>query len=166
MFQEMIPSAWVDPKSGKKLDLTEEDLPKWAVFQSDFADHRLFLSPTQSQYNRNTEKDERVPGTGVRLKATGGSLVVKNKKLLQLLMASSAYKRGIVRIDFSDPTGFWRDVGMVEVKTIQVAVFDQIAGTIQYSDLQTRLNKVKVEKDEAGNPIPVSALHNLADAQV
>lgn len=75
-------------------------------------------------------------------------------------MSSPAYVRGVVRIDVSDPTGFWRDLGMVKSTTIEVPIFAGVEGGIpQFSDLSKNFTKVKVEKDDDGNIIPVTALH-------
>lgn len=165
-FTSSIPEQWKDPKTNKIYDLTKVDLVKPAVFQSDYAAHKLFLRPTQSQYNEGTKKHERVLGSGVRVICVGGSLVIHNKRLLGLVMDSTAYRRGTLRIDYSDPSGFWRDVGMVKTTTVEVPVFDAVEGVLQYKDLANRFKDVKIELDENGEPIPVTKLHNLVDAKV
>jgi hypothetical protein len=163
MLQEIIPTEWIEPKTKKVFDLTAANLAKPAVFTSDNHSHFLFLVEKQSVMNEHTKKHESVPGSAVRVRFRFNSLSVNNKKLLELVMGSDAYRRGTVRVDHSDPTGFWRDVGMVETKTVEVPVFHFQPGVLQFKDLAPQLKKVKVEKDEDGNVVPPVQLQHVSD---
>ena len=161
MIQEMIPKEW---KEGKKVfDLTEADLVKEAVFTSDNHSHFLFLQEKLSRLDEHTKKHVSIPNSAVRIRCRGGSLSVNNRKLLELVMESDAYRRGIVRVDHSDPTGFWRDVGMVTTKTVEIPVFDFQPGVLQFKELAPRLKQVKEEVDEDGNVVPPVKLQSVAD---
>lgn len=143
-------------------DLTKQDLPKEAVFTSDHHAHFLFLREKLSTLDEHTKKHVSIPGSAVRIRCKGGSLSVNNKKLLELVMGCDAYRRGIVRVDHTDPTGFWRDVGMVETKTVEIPVFDFQPGVVQFKDLGPKLKNVKVVKDDDGNVIEPAKLHDIA----
>ncbi len=163
MLQEIIPREWKEARTGKVFDLTNANLAKAAVFTSDHHAHFLFLVEKQSAKDEHTGKHVSIPGSAVRIRCRGGSLSVNNKKLLELVMDCDAYRRGIVRVDHSDPTGFWRDVGMVETKTVEIPVFDFQPGVLQFKDLSPRLKQVKVEKDEDGNVVEPAKLHDIAE---
>lgn len=165
MIQEIIPTEWKERRAGKVkvYDLTEANLVKPAVFTSDHHAHFLFLVEKLSQKDEHSGKHVSIPGSAVRIRCRGGSLSVNNRKLLQLVMNSDAYRRGIVRVDHSDPTGFWRDVGMVQTKTVEIPVFDFQPGVLQFNELAPRLKNVKEEKDEDGNVVPPVKLQSVAD---
>jgi hypothetical protein len=121
---ERIPKKWQDPdKPGKIHDLTKKDLPVAAVFTSHPSVGRVIMLIKQEERQRG-DQFERVEGTGCKLIFRGYKLAVQNEKLLELVMASDYYQRGVIRPDPEDPTGFWRQLGMVQVQTIQVAQFE------------------------------------------
>jgi len=148
---ERIPMKWKDPETGKIHDLKKKDLPVAAVFTSYPSIGRIImLLPQEGRKNEQTGTWERVEGTGCKLIFKGYKLAVQNQKLLELLMASDYYQRGVIRPDPEDATGFWRQLGMIEVKTIQVAHFEN-GSQPQYGDL----NFKELKPDEKVEPLVV-----------
>lgn len=115
------------------------DLPKAACFESEDIGLQIDLIPSQSRRDPVTGVEEKIesPDFPLRLKLKGGKLQVTNTDVLKLVMDCPAYKSGQLRIDREDPTGFWRDTGMVEFETkpIFVATKTQVA---KFSDLDLK----------------------------
>lgn len=122
------------------------DLPKGACFESEDIGLQIDLIPSQSRRDPVTGVEEKIesPDFPLRLKLKGGKLQVVNKAVLKLVMECPAYQCGQLRIDREDPTGFWRDTGMVEFEVkpqyvatnTKVAKFDQL----DLTKLQTKEN--------------------------
>jgi hypothetical protein len=147
VVRESIPKKWVDPdsKPPKTYDLTEKDLAVPAVFTSDpLISLRVKLIPSEGKKNEATGVWEKTEGTGCTLVFQGCKKLVYNKRLLQLLMADDVYERGMVRPDPEDPTGFWRQQGVIEVKVIETAKFE--SGSHPSFD-ELNLKELKAETD-------------------
>lgn len=144
--QEHIPKKWQDPddKNKKVYDLTANDLPVAAVFTSyPLVSPVIQLIATDGRKNEQNGKWERVPGTGCRLVFRDFRKAIQNKKLLELLMSNDAYANGFIRPDPEDPTGFWRQMGVIKVKVVETAHFD---GGAQPEFETLKLTDLKVEE--------------------
>ena len=102
---------------------TVEDLPAVATFVSnESCPHlRLRLKHTEEKLNPANGTYERVEGTGVEVRFQSRSLQINNSKLLALMLASKCFRGGAVGfdIDKSDPSGFWRAMGVVKEKIVK-----------------------------------------------
>jgi len=83
-------------------------------------DHVVFLEHSMETYDQGRGVHEKVPGTGCRVQFRGGHLLIENKKLLALLLASGNYQSGAITIDREDPTGFWRHQGAIKTEKVSV----------------------------------------------
>jgi hypothetical protein len=66
--------------------------------------------------------DERVPGTGLTIVFDGGKRLIDNAEVFEHLMNNAVFRNGRVRIDPEDPTGFWREAGVLKPEMKEVAV--------------------------------------------
>ena len=105
------------PQKYKKVDM-----PVAASFEASyFGDYQLKLAPTAHKIAPNGDQ-EKIPGTGLTIRFEGGKRLVDNKSMLELLMGSSAYENGTVHVDPEDPTGFWRQAGVLKTEAREVVV--------------------------------------------
>lgn len=118
------PIKWVEPGTNKTYNLQKADMDPAATFVCLKLGLKIKLISKEEEKNPVSGFSTPVPGTGLTLKFTYGQLVVDNRKCLELLMESTAFVNGKIRMDPDDPTGFWRQMGNVEVRTVKVAVFD------------------------------------------
>ncbi len=115
---ENIPREYTDFKTKKKMNLQTENLDRAATFVAD--DLGLTMMLISKEWERNREGDpEPIDGTNLTLKFTDGKLTVKNKKVMEIVMTSSAYANGLVSINPMDPSGLWRELGMIVTETVQ-----------------------------------------------
>lgn len=116
-----MPTRKIDKKYSKV------DLPKAATFVShDTPELKLLLRHTQTEKITEGENTryERVPESTLWVQFRGGRLVVDNGNVLAMLLNHKklgASSKGF-NIDPSDPTGLWREMGLVEIKQIPTAV--------------------------------------------
>lgn len=133
----------------EQIDLIEPSLPVAATFESDNIGLRLYLVPSQSVVDPASGNHEKLDNTEVRIRFRGGKWRTRNFNMMKLLMDSSAYKRGLVRIDPEDPTGFWRAQGFVKTKMVpvieEVKVLHPSADEINLEKLE---NNLKDHKDK------------------
>lgn len=118
------------------------DLPKAATFISnDALELKLLLRQTQTKEVREGENTriERIPESTLWVQFRGGRLVVENGNVLAMLLNHKklgASSKGF-NIDPSDPTGLWREMGLIEIK--------QIATTVAYGkDMKGDLSRLTI----------------------
>lgn len=131
----------------RNVNLREEDMPRAATFLSPLCPNRgLWLKPKDESFNPATKQMESVENTSIRLYFEGYRKEIKNKKLLKMVMESKFYKNGDIIIDAEDPTGFWRQVGGLEVVEKPVIIKANLkvpgVGDIDFAKV------TKPEKDE------------------
>ena len=124
---ELIPEKYRDfqfTKNKQKVKGTGPDLPIAATFISDSLGKEVWCKNKQFEniVRDGISKSVYKVGTGLRLKFRGGHLTVTNSEVLVSLMVSHAYKCGDVRPDPEDPTGFWRQQGVVEFESKPVLI--------------------------------------------
>lgn len=100
---------------GKFYNLREVDMPRAASFEHDDMGHECTLIASDADQDGHTGFWLKKPHTGCTVKFKGGKLLVQNKKLFELVMSSSAYANNKIRVDPEDPTGFWREAGVIKV---------------------------------------------------
>lgn len=133
--------------------LQKENLPIAATFISEESTGlQVGLQASQSTQDPYTGIHERVEGSGINVKFRSGRLIVKNKELLQMLMNSESYNRGMFRIDDEDPTGFWRQTGVLEVATVKIPVLDK-ATHPDFGKVDLKALKAPKEDDEEVKPL-------------
>ncbi len=147
---ENIPERFiVDQEKKTTIDLTVKNVPcGGACFICDDMGKQIKLKPKEGWYNKGSEQYEPVENTGCTIAVKGGCLLVTNLTILEWLMAHPVYLRGSVRVDPTDPTGFWRVTGKVRVKTIEVAVFDGAETIPEFKSLNVKNVKPVEEKVE------------------
>lgn len=129
----------------------KNDLPVAATFISNYAQHEVCLVPSQGKKDENTGVYEKVEGIGLKIRFHGFRIQITNKKMMQLLMETNDYRRGIIRPDPEDPTGFWRQTGLVEIVPLPVA-FEGKMGQPSFDTVDFKKLKVPAE-DEKIEPI-------------
>jgi len=102
----------------KKFQKTRLKRP--ATFVCDGKQTLVSLIPVQEKFDEVTKQNHPVEGTGLRLRAKSFRITVEFKEVLEILMKHKAYTNGRVRIDDTDPTGFWRDTGLLKTKEVLV----------------------------------------------
>ena len=116
-----IPIKWTDPEHPENTYmLRTKDLPVAACFECDQLGLKVTLIPSEEK--DTPQGPANIDGTGLTLKFLAGILEVTNKKVLELVMGSPAYKNGQIRIHRQDPTGFWRMAGMVTTHKVEVVL--------------------------------------------
>lgn len=113
------------------------NLSKPATFESKAIGLEIKLLPREEMFNEETKKYQLRRGTGVAIRFKGHKFSTQNKDLLKLLMEDSAYDRGLYGIDPEDPTGFWRDQGMVHFETRKIVVDTNITKPL-FADIDTK----------------------------
>jgi len=159
---EYIPTEYYDPTDKKTYDLTKADMPKAATFicvggrasddrPSEMVALEIWVVPKQERLNEVTKMYEPVPNTAVRIKFKGGHRSIQNRRLLKMLMESKPYRDGDVQINPEDPTGFWREQGAIQEKTVSVY---EPTGIKQPTFAEVDLKKVKpVTEETKPNPL-------------
>lgn len=112
---------------GKFYNLREADMPRVASFESNDMGFEITLIPSDTEKDEHTGFWSKKPHTGCTVKFKGGKLIVQNKKLFELVMSSSAYTNNKIRVDPEDPTGFWREAGILKVENRPTLVADRPA---------------------------------------
>lgn len=116
------------------VNLQKKDMPKVATFESEYHKLRVILEPKKGIKDEDTKQWEEVANTAVRLRFEDGKCRIENKRLLKMVMSCGAYQRGLFTIDREDPTGFWRELNAIQVKTVPVVIQTEIT-TPNFDDL-------------------------------
>lgn len=151
---EMIPKEFKDyenlnkDKSPKIVDLTKVDMPVAATFIAQEIGLELWLVAKRGVLNPATGMWDEEPGTALRVKFKGGHLPVENKRLLQILLSTEAYDNGNFRPDPEDPTGFWRQLGMLETREVVTVVPESVKAP-KFADIDFKT----LQKDEEVIPL-------------
>ncbi len=100
----------------------DKDMPVAANFECSDLGLTMFIRPKEEEVLVSGQS-RHIPGTGFKIKFKGGHLTVQNKALLQVVMESNEFKRGMIFPDRTDDTGFWRANGVIktQVRTVEVA---------------------------------------------
>lgn len=123
----------------------KDDLPIPATFVSrDNKGLRVVLLPVLEHRNPVTGQPEREQGTGFIARFRYFKFNTRSSKVMELLMQSSAYKRGLVGPNPEDPTGFWRQLGAVEAVTREVIV-DSKRKHLEFAEVD--LKKIKAPEE-------------------
>lgn len=131
------------------LDLSKEDLPIAATFESVYTALELILVNARHE-KIGDDHFEKVEGSDLKIKFKGGKFLTRNKNVMEMVMASAAYPREVYP-DPQDPTGFWRQLGMVEV--ISVPVVKTVTMSFpEFSDIDIKKLKAP-DEDEKVEPI-------------
>lgn len=129
---EIIPKEFKDyehlnkEKQPKIVDLTKVDMKCGATFIAEEIGLELWLVAKRGVLNPASGMWDDEPGTALRVKFKGGHLLVENKRLLEIVMKTEAYANGNFRIDPEDPTGIWRQLGMLETREVVTVVPESV----------------------------------------
>lgn len=145
-------NKWKNPLTGKQYDLAKKNLPVAATFICESRGLKLFLIPMKEFYNEGTKMHERIDDSGYFVKFRGGCLVVEEKGVLDLLMDCADYVNGKVRINPEDPTGFWRQAGLLQTKIITVVAADKMIHP-KYEDIDLSLISKDNETPKLGEEV-------------
>lgn len=134
-------------RSNKTYD--KVDLKSAASFIADDIGLEIILKPAQVIQDTHGGQYNRVSGTGLTRKFKGGRHLCHNKKELELILASAAFRDGQIRPDPEDPTEFWRQLGIMKETMVPVPVAGDTKLKVQFIDLDlTQLTEPK-EKVES-----------------
>lgn len=141
MLPELYPQEVCD-KDG----FLKKDLQPGAMFEIDAKQKMSLLCTLKTQkWEKSPNQDgaiERVEGTGCRIRFRGGKYLCENKTVLQWIMESPEFQNGRIRISPSDETGFWRQVGAVEAKTVEIYEPDHVVHP-SFDAIKAKLKDVK-----------------------
>lgn len=149
-YQDPDEVAAVGEKKAQTFDLTVRNLPRAATFRErDGKSRKIKLVPSEEKVVAGVV--QKVAGTGVTLHFLGGYKTVYNTKLVELIMTSTAWNRGIIMLDETDPTGFWQELGMIETKEVKALKTDSLKHP-KFNEIDlNRLTPIK--KDEVVEPV-------------
>ncbi len=130
------------------------NLARPVSFESKYRGVALFLVSARQRPN-STGGYEPIPNTTLRVKFKGYKLEVNNSRILEYILNYKAYKMGKIYPDPEDPSGFWRQAGIIEVETVQVLKGKTVR--------QPTMEDIKLKKitDQEKDEVPVEALRKL-----
>ena len=118
------------------------DMPIAASFITDEkGSHHITLKNTD--FKETKHGDERIPGTGLTIVFEGGKRLIDNKTILQALMGHRVFIDGRIRVDPEDPTGFWREAGVLVPEKKEVMASTGLGPNPSYGSLSKRLKDMK-----------------------
>lgn len=120
-------------RSNKTYDKVE--LKPAASFITDDIGLEIILKPAQVIQDTHAGTYSRVSGTGLTRRFKGGRHLCHNKKELELILSSAAYRNGQIRPDPEDPTEFWRQLGIMQETLVPVPVAGKAKLKVQFVDL-------------------------------
>lgn len=131
--------------NGKFHNLIKADLPVAAVFEHNDRGAECILLNKEGKKDDNTGSWEWIEFTGCTIKFKGGKFVTQNEKMVELIMTHKLWEDGKIRMDKTDPTGFWRQLGAVKTESVQVVhVHDQ--ANVKFTQLD--LKSLKASEEE------------------
>jgi len=130
-------------------DLSAEDLAVAATFESRYTQLEVILVNAKHT-NLGDGHFEKIEGTEVKIRFKGGKWRTRNTNLVRMLMATTVYPADVYA-DPEDETGFWRQLGMVEVETVPVVKRVNVKFP-HFDELNFKVLKLP-EEDETVQPI-------------
>ena len=122
------------------------DMPIAASFITDEkGSHHITLKNTD--FKETKHGDERIPGTGLTIVFEGGKRLIDNRVILKALMEHRVFIDGRIRVDPEDPTGFWRETGVLQPEKKEVMASTGLGPNPSFGDLPKDLKKMKVPEE-------------------
>lgn len=122
----------------------KKDLKVAAVLISQDVGLEITLRPIETMKDNPGERDFK---TGLKIKFEGGVKYITNKAVLKMIMSSSAYNRGEIRVHPEDPTGFWRAAGVIKPEIRETVITKEVPNP-QFTDtFNESLKEMKVPKE-------------------
>lgn len=139
---ERIPKRLLD----KRGDIIA-DMPIAASFITNEKGSHTITLQSAEHITKPNGADERVPGTGLTLRILGGKRMIDNSEIFKELMTSRVFQDGRVRLDPEDPTGFWREAGVLKgsVETREVITSP---GAVRNPEFEALPDVKKMKKPE------------------
>lgn len=119
----------------------KKDLKVAAVLISQDIGLEITLRPIETMKDNPGERDYK---TGLKIKFEGGVKYITNKAVLKMIMSSSAYNRGEIRIHPEDPTGFWRAAGIIKPEIRETVISKEVPNPRFDNDFEESLKGMKV----------------------
>lgn len=131
----------------------DKDMLKQASFSCDSTGLRMTLLPSLEATDTATGRVVRTPGSGFNIQFVGGEYHTWSSKQVELIMTSSWGQAGKITPNPRDPDGFWEDLELLKVKTVEVIDVGE-QGYVSFEDVDFSKVKAPVKHEKGKEPEP------------